>query len=532
MKNLFNIFITILLISFFSCGNEKVHEDVNQTDKYPYPEEVYGDMFKEIQMKSVFPDSKTFADARAKVDPETIMLEYRKRKNDPDFDAKAFVEEYWEIPSLLSSGFKSDSTKTLTEHIESLWLVLTRDKDVAQEGSTRIPLPYSYVVPGGRFREIYYWDSYFTMLGLKESGEDELIMNMLDNFAFLIDEIGHIPNGSRTYFVSRSQPPFFAQMVKLYAGIKGDEVYKKYLPYMQKEYDFWMRGANSLTNESMTNEHTVFLDSITIANRYYDSNPTPRQESYIEDIELVEGKNKDKKYGHLRAACESGWDFSSRWMFGEKDLETTRTGNIIPVDLNALLYGLEDILEKAYSLEGNPEKVDYFKNAKQKRIDILNKYHWNEEEGVFMDYNFINEEMTGRYTAAMFYPLFFNMASKEQAEKVVRYAENNLIKAGGILTTTINSGQQWDAPNGWPPLQWITLVGLDNYGYTNEAKDLAQKWTSLNEKVYKATGKMVEKYNVVNMNLEAGGGEYPVQDGFGWSNGVYLAMKAYLASKP
>ena len=492
-------------------------------DKYPYPEEVYGPMFGEIQMMKLYPDSKTFADATPKYDVDKIILEFRKRKNDPDFDAKAFVEEHWEIPQPFASGFKTDTTKTLTEHINSLWPVLTRSGDKAVKGSTLIPLPKPYIVPGGRFREIYYWDSYFTMLGLKESGLDDMIKNMLDNFVFLIDEIGHIPNGNRTYFISRSQPPFFAEMVEMYAGIKGEQVYEEYLPALQKEYDFWMRGHDQINAENSEYEHCVFLKDGVMINRYFDSHNEPRQESYREDRRF----NTDT-YGDLRAACESGWDFSSRWMRHHRYLSTIRTLDIFPVDLNALLYGLEENLEKGYQLTGNTEKANEFKALKAKRIELMNNYQWSDSLGVFFDYHFKKDFQLEKHTPAMMFPLYFKMASKEQADRVVSALKGKLLKPGGIVTSTNDTHQQWDAPNGWAPLQWITLVGLDNYGYKDEALDLARRWTALNEKVYKDTGKMLEKYNVEDLSLTAGGGEYPVQDGFGWSNGVYLAMKKYI----
>ncbi len=490
-------------------------------EKYPYPEEVYGVMFGEIQMMEIFPDSKTFVDATAKEDADKIILEFRKRKNDSDFDAKTFVEKFWDIPKPFASGFVTDTTKNLTEHINSLWPVLTRSGDKAVKGSTLIPLPKPYIVPGGRFREIYYWDSYFTMLGLKESGREDMIKNMLDNFVYLINEIGHIPNGNRTYFISRSQPPFFAEMVELYAVIKGDEVYKEFLPALQKEYDFWMRGHDLVTAENPEYEHCVYLKEDTIINRYYDSHNAPRQESFREDARYDD-------YGDMRAACESGWDFSSRWLRHQRYLGTIRTLDIFPVDLNALLYGLEQKLEKGYRLTGNTQKADAFKSFQMNRIELMNNYQWSDSLGVFFDYHFERDFQILNYTPAMMYPLYFKMASEKQAKRVISVLKGKLLKPGGIVTSTKKTHHQWDAPNGWAPLQWMTLIGLDNYGYKEEALDLAKRWTALNEKVYKDTGKMLEKYNVEDLSLEAGGGEYPVQDGFGWSNGVYLAMKKYI----
>ena len=518
MKNLLLLFgITFI----FGCSTDQKKMD-NALGEYPYPEDVYGPMFGEIQMMEVFPDSKTFADATAKADVHKIIEAFQKRKNETGFDAKAFVEEYWEIPKPFASGFVSDTNKSLTDHINSLWPVLTRSGDKTTKGSTLIPLPKPYIVPGGRFGEIYYWDSYFTMLGLKESGKDEMIKNMLDNFVFLINEIGHIPNGNRTYFTSRSQPPFFAQMVDLYAEMKGDQVYQEFLPAMQKEYDFWMRGHAVVSDKKRKHEHSVFLEENAIVNRYYDSHDAPRQESYREDIEMG-------AHGDLRAACESGWDFSSRWLHDKQDLGSIKTLDIFPVDLNALLFGLERQLEKGYRLSGENTKADQFKSLQNERIALMNNYHWSEASGAFFDYHMERKSHFENYTPAMMYPLFFNMVSQEQADKVVDAVKRKLLKAGGIVTSEYETGQQWDAPNGWPPLQWVTLMGMHNYGYKSEALDLAKRWTVLNEKVYKSTGKMLEKYNVEDLSLEAGGGEYPVQDGFGWSNGVYLAMKKYIA---
>ena len=205
------------------------------------PDEIYGELFKDVQLSQIFPDNKTFVDCIPKRDPAAIVKDYKDIKANPAirFSLKMFVEENFIVPVQPGSDFKTKEVDIVT-HINNLWQVLKRDNDTAIKGSSLLPLPYPYIVPGGRFREIYYWDSYFTMLGLKESGESELIENMINNFAYLIDTYGHIPNGNRTYYVSRSQPPFFSMMVALLSTIKGNDVYKKYLPQMQKEYNYWM----------------------------------------------------------------------------------------------------------------------------------------------------------------------------------------------------------------------------------------------------------------------------------------------------
>ena len=487
------------------------------------PDVLLGDLFSEVQLQGVFEDGKTFVDCTAKYPYAEIKAAFENEKERTDFDLKAFVLEHFEVPSSISSDFKSDPNKTAIQHVNALWPVLKRESDNITIGSTLIPLPKSYIVPGGRFREVYYWDSYFTMLGLVESGEFELIENMVDNFAHLINTVGHIPNGNRTYYITRSQPPFFSQMVKLLATQKGDAIYGKYKEELRKEYEFWMQGRNATTKPI---KHCVSTPA-GIMNRYYDLGDTPRQESYREDYLQVQIMGGGKKmYRDLRSGAESGWDYTSRWFADGKTIETIETTDIIPVDLNALLYGLEEVLTTCY--KDDISYVASLKTSMANRKEFLNDYSFNAEEGVFEDFNWVKQKRTGLKSLAMVYPLFFKMANQAQADKIAAYIENYFLKPGGVVSTLYNTGQQWDAPNGWAPLQWMTIKGLENYGHKKLARTIAERWVALNEKVYANTGKFVEKYNVEDMTLDAGGGEYPVQDGFGWSNGVYLALKSYL----
>ena len=500
-----------------------VEQDSTKIAKLYTPDLLIGELFADVQLNQVFEDGKTFVDCTAKYPYETIRRNYAAQKMASDFDLKAFVLEHFEVPPSITSDFKSDPTRSATQHVEALWPVLLRKSDVEKEGSTLITLPSPYIVPGGRFREVYYWDSYFTMLGLAESGKFDIITNMLDNFAHLIQTVGHIPNGNRTYYITRSQPPFFSQMVALLANYEGDAIYEKYKVALRREYEFWMEGHNA-TNTPI--KHCVSTPS-GIMNRYYDLGDTPRQESYREDYELVQKMNGGAKmYRDLRSGAESGWDYTTRWFADGKTMETIETIDIIPVDLNALLYGLEAVLTRCYS--DDVAFVATLKTSMNNRKEFLKDYAWNEKDKVFEDYNWVKQKQTNIKSLAMVYPLFFNMATQVQADGVAAYIKQHFLKPGGLPATLNHSGQQWDAPNGWAPLQWMAIKGLDKYGHTDLAKTIAERWVGLNEKVYANTGKFVEKYNVEDMTLEAGGGEYPVQDGFGWSNGVYLALKAYL----
>ncbi len=519
----------LLLLFLLSCQQNETKEAMTyQENKQNLPPELrYGQLFVDVQMAKIFPDGKTFADAIPKYPTDQILAEYETRKNNPEinFDLAAFVEEFFDKPRQYASGFESDTSRSTAEHINALWPVLTREPGDDNPG-TLIALPHPYVVPGGRFGEIYYWDSYFTMLGLQVDGKVEMIQNMVDNFSFLIDSIGFIPNGNRTYFLSRSQPPFYSLMVGLLADEKGDEIYSRYLPQLETEYQFWMDGLQDLSKRSPVSKHLVRLKDGSILNRYWDAGNTPRAEMYRDDVQTAAetDRPKDQLYADLRAACESGWDFSSRWLRNPRKLSTIHTTEIIPVDLNALLYKLEKTIEGAYSQKGDIENADLFNQRAAQRLDALIRYCWDDTQGYFQDYDYVKDDFTGTLSLAGMYPLFFEMAEPAQAEASAGLLQRDFLKPGGVVSTLNITGQQWDSPNGWAPLQWISYRGLKNYGFNEVADTLARRWIALNDKVYHNTGKMVEKYNVLDMTLEAGGGEYPVQDGFGWSNGVYLRL--------
>jgi len=203
------------------------------------------------------------------------------------FELGSFVKDNFDAPHVTAEGTRSDTAQSMEEHITALWPLLTRPADMVDPRSSLIPLPGPYVVPGGRFREVYYWDSYFTMLGLIQDGRTDLVKNMLDNFAYLIRTVGHIPNGNRTYYLSRSQPPYFAAMVGLYASATDSMQATRYLEAMELEHAFWMAGADSVARGTAA-RRVVRLRDGSLLNRYWDDKPEPRPESYREDFELVQ----------------------------------------------------------------------------------------------------------------------------------------------------------------------------------------------------------------------------------------------------
>ncbi|HEX5154321.1 MAG TPA: trehalase family glycosidase [Parafilimonas sp.] len=436
---------------------------------------------------------------------------------------KQFVEENFTIPPSSAPGYHTDIKDNVIEHIEELWSVLKRSADKPVKGSSMIPLPYPYIVPGGRFREVFYWDSYFTMLGLAESNEWETIENMIGNFAFIIHQYGFIPNGNRSYFLSRSQPPYFSCMIELLAANKGDAVYSKYLPALLKEHDYWM-------DKTHPTKHAVKINDDIVLNRYYDQLDKPRAESYWQDATLSEecGGDTSLLYRDLRAACESGWDFSGRWFSDGKAFKTIQTTNLIPVDLNCLLYHLESTISKASKLNDDAAQAGEFLTKAEQRKTAINQYFYDEKDGWYYDYNIHEKKLGSQKTIAGITPFFFNIPPENYITRAAAVLKDDFLKDGGVVTTLINTEQQWDWPNGWAPLQWIAIKGLNNYGEKELAAELAHRWAKLNIKVYRNTGKLMEKYNVIDTHLTAGGGEYPSQDGFGWTNGVLLKiLKTY-----
>lgn len=485
-------------------------------------------LYEDVQSSGIFPDGKYFVDAVPIGNTENILSAYQQQKHSADFSLADFIKEHFILPKEDQSSYSS-AGKTLFAHIETLWDELSRT--TGDKGGTLIPLPHPGIVPGGRFREIYYWDSYFTMLGLQVSRRTDLMQQMVDNFAWQINTFGFVPNGNRSYYLGRSQPPFFSLMVTLLMEEKGRDVLLQYRSHLEKEYSYWMDGADSLTPGHPAHRRVVLMPDGSILNRYWDDHDTPRPEAFQKDTELSAASDTKPSvlYRHLRAAAESGWDFSSRWLRDGKNMETIQTADIVPVDLNCLLLFLEIALCTIYENREH-EAMEKVLKKLMLRNRAIDKYCWNKEKGFYFDYQFKDQQQTGTYSLAATFPLFFNLASPEQAAAVAECVLEKFLQPGGLLTTLTTSGQQWDAPNGWAPLQWIAYKAFMKNGHIELAGLIRNNWMHTNEKVYAATGKMMEKYNVADTNATAGGGEYPNQDGFGWTNGVYLAFATQKSS--
>jgi alpha,alpha-trehalase len=491
------------------------------------PQVLFGDLYADVELAGVFPDSKEFADATPKIPPSEILAIYHAQKPNSPEGLKRFVLTYFDLPVYAATPPSASEIVPIHQHIDDLWDRLTRDTPSVPRYSSLLPLPRPYVVPGGRFRELYYWDSYFTMLGLAESGRQVLLEDMVQNFADLIDAYAHIPNGTRSYYLTRSQPPFFFAMVALLSPTDPAAAFARYLPQLKAEYAFWMEGAKGLTAGG-AHRHTVALDDGSILNRYWDDSDAPRDESYREDVALATGAPRppEEIYRDIRAGAESGWDFSSRWLADSRTLASIDTTEIVPVDLNSLMFGLESAIRAGCERAADRDCAEDYSRRADARRAAIDRYLWDPSRGVFLDYRWTIKQRIDGVSAATLYPLFTGVANEAQAASVAKAIEDELLKPGGILATTIDTGQQWDAPNGWAPLQWIAVAGLTNFGLNRLAEMIACRWMTNVSRVYRQTGKLVEKYDVIATDRPGGGGEYPTQDGFGWTNGVMLKLMA------
>ena len=462
-----------------------------------------GDLFTDLHLSGIWPDEKAISDSILLIPAADILRAYHAEKAKGTVDLKAFYNAHFRPVIPHESAYHTDPAHSPKQHLAAIWPHLIRPADDPSERSSRFALPHPYVVVGGRFQEAYYWDSYFTQLGLLKSGQSALVRDMLDNFAYAIAQIGHIPNGFRSYFLTRAQPPFFAQMVQDYGRAVGDlpTTYARYLPAMQQEYRYFIDSPHS--------HHGLA--------RYWDDASGPRVEMYGTDLEAQHKGVPDGYFRHLRAACESGWDFSARWLTDPQDLTTIRTTDLWAVDLNCLLLRYEEILCDA---SGDPS----YRQAADLRRAAISKRFYSAETGYFHDVLIVGGTPNLLTTAAGMFPLYAGAASQAQAETAADWMQQHLLAAGGLLTTDIASGQQWDRPNGWAPLQWIAVQGLRRYGLHDLAESLRQRWLATCDAVFRAHGKFVEKYNVLDPLAPSTGGEYALQDGFGWSNGVYLDL--------
>ncbi|XP_060079825.1 trehalase-like [Ylistrum balloti] len=513
-----------------------------------------GSILHAVQTSRIFEDSKTFVDMSLKYPEETILLEFDKLQMEyddkvPKENLTEFVHRYFAgpgdefmpwVPSDLPRipSFLNNITDPLL--YDFAWDLCNIWKDLGRkikpevlkhpERYSLFYLPNPFIVPGGRFRETYYWDTYWVIKGLLVCQMNSTARGMLDNFVHLIETLGHIPNGGRVYYRKRSQPPLFIPMVYEYYKSTGDiDFLRDNIATLEKEYQFWV--DNRSLNISKGDE------TYSLA-RYAVDMAAPRPESYAEDISVTAGLSQEdglELYSNLVSACESGWDFSSRWYSRRRNdttvedlgLQATDTKDIIPVDLNSILCWNQKLLAEIFTVIGETAKTEYYTWRHRERRSAINTVLWNEEAGMWFDFSYSQNESRANFYASNIFPLFVGCGDMDDAKfKRQLSAVESYIK---LPTSLLHTGQQWDFPNVWPPLQHVWIVGLtntDSPALIDIAMTTAQTWIRSNHIGWERTRAMFEKYSAEDPGSRGAGGEYNVQEGFGWTNGVILDLVA------
>jgi alpha,alpha-trehalase len=391
------------------------------------------------------------------------------------------------------------------------------------------------MVPGGRFLEMYYWDNYWILEGLLISGMFETSKSILDNHIFLIEKYGFVPNGSRVYYLTRSQPPYFALMLMSFYKfvLQSKELseerkmeYKRYVlneafPLAIKEYEFWMRERSV---EVIYNSRNFTL------NKFNSDSIKPRPESYAEDRSTAKDCQNDnervKLYKNIAAGAESGIDFSSRWFSDPLKIQTIHTTDIIPVDLNALLYKIEGIISELSKENQDLINYELFKQKKMSRKFIINNLMWSSKLKSWADYD--NSKKSLKETT--FYltnlsPLFMGIKPKKisEADLIHNYLDILNKYDGGIPFSFFNSTQQWDFANVWAPNQHGFVTMLLNHD-KQLALMFARKFFRSVYRGWEKSGQIFEKYSAVKVGERGSGGEYLAQSGFGWTNGAIIRI--------
>lgn len=399
-------------------------------------------------------------------------------------------------------------------------------------------LPNPYVVPGGRFNEMYGWDSYFIQLGLLKDGQIDLARNMTDNFLYEIRQYGQILNANRTYYLTRSQPPFLTEMLLgVYRQTKDRAWLADSVKTTEEYYRYWTREPH-LTPQTGLSRYfdlgdgpspEVLASEVNAAGHtHYDLVRnyfrTHRVEAY--DLARFYDRKRDlltpEFYKADRSMRESGFDPSAR--FGPFNADIVAYN---PVCLNSLLYVMEKEMAEILEILGKAAEAASWRERAGERAERVNRLMWDAHDGLYYDYNFEKKQLRPYPFLTTFYPLWAGIASAEQAARV-RKALGKFEQPGGLRTSTNRSGDQWDAPFGWAPLQLIAVEGLRRYGYNDDANRIAEKFLSMVYEEFRRTGNILEKYDVERRAADIQGevryGYNSNEVGFGWTNGVYKVL--------
>lgn len=394
------------------------------------------------------------------------------------------------------------------------YILLNFDKSICiqlEDEGTRLKMPYPYTAPcvkGGHFVSLFYHDAYFINAGMLAADRVEVALNNVNNIAYLINRFGYMPNASNKTMLGRSQPPYFAMMVKDVFSVTGDKVWlKEMISAMEKEQKFWQEKRQT---KNGLNRH--FGD--------YTKEQYVSFSNYVKTRVNIDKARDDEEVGqHYFAEAESGWDFTARFNGYCADCN--------PIDLQCLLYFAEDFIAKAYEIIGEKQKGEHWQELARARKQKVDKLLFNNNVGLYVDYNYKTNEQSKIYSLAGFFPFFTGLADEERAKGMLKLLE--FLETDFALSTAIQTKDkyQWGYENAWAPLHLVAVVSLDKYGYKEQAKQIARKYMCLIESNFQKTGKLFEKYNALTGGIDAVS-EYGTPEMMGWTATVYLFMEKFL----
>ncbi|ETW82190.1 glycoside hydrolase family 37 protein [Heterobasidion irregulare TC 32-1] len=566
------------------------------------PSEIFcaGALLQTVNIAGLYSDPKTFVDKPTNGSSQAVLSAFSAINSTNvtegavlNFVDTNFKGEGGELEALTLTNFNpapaflsnvtSPLLKAWSQTVHGYWTQLIRGTNqsaLCSEGngttceSSLIPLNHTFVVPGGRFREQYYWDSFWIIEGLLKSELYDIVNATLQNFMDEIETIGFIPNGGRIYYLNRSQPPLFIQMLSNYVAASNDiSILERALPLAERELAWWRNNRSLNVTSPFTNKTYEMA-------RYAVTNTAPRPESYLTDYNTANDPDttsfnetqRSDLYSELASGAETGWDYTARFLAqplagGSNNtnlaLRTLNVKNTIPICLNSILYKANLALADLYTSNNssnNTVAAQHRRTATSIREGIIDLF-WDATKLAFYDFNLTSNRRNSIFTAANFYPLWVGIIPEDilnsSSNAFGHFASLNMVLNrynGTFPTTFLETGLQWDAPNAWPPHQYIALEALRamngtvvNGGNATEgegwrdvlARELANRYFSsafCSWCVYSTGGSipsmlprlsdqalnMFEKFSYTDIDQAGSGGEYTVQAGFGWTNGVVL----------
>jgi alpha,alpha-trehalase len=505
-----------------------------------------------------------------------IVTHYMEQHDDPDFDPVAFWDQNFMTPEPDAGLFEAPPGMGLETYLRTIRPQFIHPSE--ENDSFDIWLPYDRSVAGaGRFsKHSFLWDGYHMAKGYAADNRWDLVLNIVDNTEYEINRFGYALNGSASFFVTRSQLPYFSNEISMLADEYGDEALVRYLPAMEHEYkDYWMQGEAYLDGQPKDGQlytHKTLVrvplanGKFAYLNRFWDDANGPRLESYQEDVELgnivthgLTGEAREQRllklYKDIRAAAASGHDFSSRWFADGQTMATINTTDILPQDLNSLLARTEQMLARAHRASRNEDKAREYEQRFHRRVAAINEYLWDPNDQIYRDYNYAKRQQTDIVSATMAYPLYVGIANATQSFGVARALEKDLLFPGGIIaTTTDNSDQQWDGgtrdgkgnKNVWAPLNWAAARGLARMAHMMTdaranidvapllalSEQVRDRYMSAVQTVFNATGTVPEKINGDDPTQMGSGGEYKTVRNLAMTGETWAAFKRWDPNDP